>query len=59
MGFAESHATQENDIGQLFDKLQPEQLLNLEAVYFFRPSPIELIQGFDYRKACQANAALS
>ena len=47
MGFAESHATQENDIGRLLDKLQPEQLLNLKAVDFFRPGPIELIQGFN------------
>ena len=58
MSFANAHAAYENDVGCLLDKLQPEQLLYLKTVDFFGPGPMELIQGFDHRKACHANAAL-
>jgi len=47
MCFAQSDATQENNVGFVADECQPEEILNLQPVDFGWPVPSELIQGFD------------
>jgi len=58
MGFAEANATEKDNVGLFFDKLHPEDVLNLETIDFLGPGPVKLIQGFDDREAGHANAAL-
>jgi hypothetical protein len=40
VGFSQTHAAKEYNVGFFFDKLQPEDVLNLKAVDFFGPGPI-------------------
>ena len=47
VGFAEANQTQENNVGFLFDKTKPEEILDLESIDFFGPVPTEAFQGFD------------
>ena len=51
MRFAETDATQEDDVGFLLDKVQAEQILDLRTVDLLRPTPLELIQGLEHREA--------
>ena len=45
VGFAQTDAPDEHDIGVLFDKAQAEQILDLDAVDLAWPGPVELLQG--------------
>ena len=47
MSFAEANQTQENNVGFLFDKTKPEEILDLEPIDFFGPVPTEAFQGLD------------
>ena len=47
MGFAQTDQTQEDDIGFVVDELQPEQILDLQAVDFLGMIPVEGVQSFD------------
>ena len=58
MGFTDADAAQEDDIGLIGDKLQAEEVFDLQAVDFFRPAPVELIQCFNHREAGLLDAAL-
>jgi len=58
MGFADSDAAQEDDVSLIGDKLQAEEVFDLQAVDFFRPAPVELIQSFNHREASLLDAAL-
>jgi hypothetical protein len=57
MGFSEPYAAEEDDVGLVFDKVEPEEILDLEPIDFFGPGPVELIQGFDEREASHTDAA--
>ena len=59
MGFANSHAAQEDHIGFVLDELEAEEILHLEAVDLFGVRPVVLIQGFDDREPRQFDAALN
>jgi hypothetical protein len=54
--FTQADATDHNYVGVLVDERKAEEVLNLEAVDLFRPSPVELIEGFDYGEACHSDA---
>jgi hypothetical protein len=56
MGFSETHSAEEDDIGFVLDKVEPEEILDLEPIDFFGPGPVELIQGFDEREASHTDA---
>lgn len=58
-GFAKPDAAEKNDVGPVFDELRTKQVLDLQAIDFFRPGPVELIQGFDQGQAGQFEAALN
>ena len=58
MAFAQPDAAQEDDVGPLGDKLQTEEVLDLEAVDLLGPAPVELVQGFDDREAGLSDASL-
>ena len=47
VSFAEANQTQENNVGFLFDKTKPEEVLDLEPIDFFGPVPTEAFQGLD------------
>jgi len=47
VSFAEANQTQENNVGFLFDKPKPEEILDLEPIDFFGPVPTEAFQGLD------------
>jgi hypothetical protein len=47
VSFSEANQTQEDNVGFLFDKTKPEELLDLEPVDFFGPVPTEGFQGLD------------
>ena len=47
MGFSDADQAEENDVGFVFDELETEEVLDLEAVDFLRPVPAEGVEGFD------------
>jgi hypothetical protein len=47
MCFSEPHAAKKDQIVFVFDKFQPEEVLDLLLIDFFRPAPFELFQRFD------------
>lgn len=58
MGFAQANIAQEDDIGFVFDELEAEEVLDLEAVDFPGPIPAELVECFEDGKARLLEAAL-
>ena len=58
VGFAQADGPQKDDIGFLCQELQPEEVLDLEAIDFLGPVPAELFEGFDDRKAGGFDAQL-
>jgi hypothetical protein len=46
--FADTNGTQENDVALLSQKLQAEEVLDLETIDFLGPVPAELFKGFQY-----------
>ena len=57
MTFPDTDPTEENGIGVLFDKGEAENILDLEAIDFLGPVPLERIEGFDEREAGQSHPA--
>ena len=51
MGFSDADQAEENDVGFVFDELETEEVLDLEAVDFLRPVPAEGVEGFDERES--------
>jgi len=51
MGLAQADGAEKDHVGFLRHELQAEEVLDLEAVDFFRPIPAELFEGFDDGKA--------
>ena len=51
MGFAEADQAEEDDVGFVFDELEAEEVLDLEAVDFLGPVPAEGVEGFDERES--------
>jgi len=58
MGLAQAHAAEEDYIGFILDKLQPEQVLHLEPIDLAWPSPLERLQSLDHREASLADTPL-
>ncbi len=58
MGFAQPDGSKKDDVGLLRQELQTEEVLNLEAIDFLGPIPMELLQGFENRKARSLDAQL-
>jgi hypothetical protein len=56
MSFAEAHPTEKDDIGGVLEKREPGEVLDLEAIDLFGPIPLELVEGFEDRKARPADA---
>jgi hypothetical protein len=54
--FPQAHTAEQDEVGFVFDKLEVEVLLHLEAVDPCGPVPAELLQGFDDGEARQTNA---
>src|SRR6266487_5085141 len=58
MRFSEADGTQENDVAFVGQKLQAEEVLDLEAIDFLGPVPAELFEGFQYRETRGLHAQL-
>src|SRR4030095_2400793 len=58
MGLPQAYATEINDVHVVTQKMQGEVMLYLGAVNLCGPVPTKLIQGFNHRKAREANAVL-
>ena len=58
MRFADSHGSQEHDVGFLRDELQAKEILDLETVYFFGMIPLKLLEGLDDRNVGVFNSPL-
>lgn len=58
MGLTQPHSAQENDVGSGFDEAESEEILDLGAVDFPGPTPLELFQSFEGGKAGGVDAAL-
>jgi hypothetical protein len=58
MGFAESDAAEKDHVGLGFDEAQAEEVLDLGAVDFPGPAPLELFEGFEGGKARGLETAL-
>ena len=58
VGFAQADGAQEDGVGFVFDKLETEEVLDLEAVDLFGPIPAELFEGFEDGEAGFLDAAL-
>jgi hypothetical protein len=48
--FAETDVADEDDVGIFFDECQTEEILNLQAVDFLRPGPVEPLKGLEARE---------
>src|SRR5215831_6152271 len=55
MGLPQSYATEIKDVHVVTQKMQGEVMLHLGAVNLRGPVPAKLIQGFNHRKASEAN----
>lgn len=53
MCLSQPHPTDEHNVGVGLDEVQAEKVLDLCAVDFLRPRPVELIQRFDHGQACR------
>ena len=58
MGFAQADAAKKDDIGFVFDELEPEEVLDVDLIDFLRPTPLKLVDGFEDGEAGQADSAL-
>ncbi len=58
VGFTQAYAAEKNDIGFVFDKFQPKEVLHGHLIDFLRPTPLKLIDSFQDGEARQADAAL-
>jgi hypothetical protein len=56
--FAKADVADEDDVGVAGDKGQTEQVLDLRAVDFFGPAPLEVLERFDRREARIPDASL-
>lgn len=55
--FGQAHPTEKDDIGVVFDKLEPGEVLDVEAVDGVGPIPLERFEGLDGRETSPANAS--
>ncbi len=53
MRFVQTHPAEKNDVGFFFDEVQPKEVLDSHAVDLLGPTELELLEGFDDRKASQ------
>ena len=51
MGFANANVTDQDDVGLGCDEGQTEQVLDLRAVDFLGPIPLEVIERFEHEEA--------
>jgi hypothetical protein len=58
MGFAQADVAQEHDVGFLGNKLEAEEMLDLESVDLLGPVPAELFEGLEDREAGGFDTAL-
>ena len=58
MRFPEADGTEEDDVTLVGQELQAEEVLDLEAVDFLGPIPVELFEGFQHREAGGLHAQL-
>jgi hypothetical protein len=56
VGFAEPHATEEDNIGWVLEKRESGEVLDLEAIDLFGPIPLEGVERFEGREAGSLNA---
>jgi len=58
VALAQPDATNKDRVGFVFNELEAEEVLNLGAVDFGRPSKIELLQSLDHGEARLLDAPL-
>jgi hypothetical protein len=58
MAFPQTHAAEEDDIGLFLDEGEAEEVLDLEPVDLFGPTPLELLKGFEHGEAGEPDMAL-
>jgi hypothetical protein len=58
MRLAEADVADQDDVGLGCDEGQAKQVLDLRAVDFFRPAPLEVIESFEHGEAGIPDAAL-
>jgi hypothetical protein len=56
MGFTQSDAADEDDVGIVLDECQAEKVLDLKSIDFIGPVPVELLQRLDDGKAGKLDA---
>jgi hypothetical protein len=56
VGLADADGAEEDDVGFLGDEAQTEEVLDLEAVDFLGPVPVELVEGLENGEACRLDA---
>ena len=56
MGFSQANARKKNHIAFLLYEVESEQVFHLHSVDFLGPVPVELLKGFDLRKACRTDS---
>ncbi len=58
VALAKTGSRDEDDVAVVSDEVQAKQVLDLSAIDFGRPVPVELIHGFLHREARQLDAPL-
>jgi hypothetical protein len=58
MSFAHTNRTYKYDIAFFLNKLQVEQVFNLNPVDFFGPGPVKMIHGF-YDRELRASSKIN
>ena len=58
VGFAQTNGTQEDNVGVLFEELQPKEILHRQPVDFLGPVPVKLFEGVDDREVRGFDAQL-
>ena len=58
MGLTEADRAEQDHVVLVGDEVQSEQVLYLQAIDRLRPTPLELLQGLEHRKACLGDASL-
>jgi len=57
VGFAQTDGAEQDEVGMIFNELEAEEVLDLEAVDLFGPVPAEGVEGFDDGEAGALDAS--
>jgi hypothetical protein len=58
VGLANADVADQDDVGLGCDEGQTEQVLDVRAVDFLGPTPLEVIEGFEHGEACVLDPSL-